>query len=97
MAAVAKNDAVRSFLNKGFGEAQQGSKHHRRFVYIVNENALFKTYVSHGSNKDLNDYLIGKMADDCHLTKEEFKQFVLCRISKEQYRQILIDRGVIKE
>jgi hypothetical protein len=40
MAAVAKSEAVRPFLCKGFDEELQGSRHHRRFTYVFNGNAL---------------------------------------------------------
>jgi hypothetical protein len=52
--------------------------------------------VSHGGSKDLSDFLLGEMAKDCHLSKPQFFALVKCRMSKEEYRQILIDKGIIK-
>jgi hypothetical protein len=92
-----KKEAVRAMLRKNFSEDPVPGRDHRKFCYVVDGEIIFKTKVSHGGSDDLDDYLLGEMAKQCHLDNaRQFFDFVKCRISKEQYRQILIDKGIIK-
>jgi hypothetical protein len=79
---------------KGFAEGR-GGRAHRYFEYIFNGEAVFSTFVSHGGSKDLNDYLLGMMAKDCHLSRKEFIAFARCEMSADDYRAILIRKGII--
>jgi hypothetical protein len=91
---AAKKEATRSMCRKGFVEISGGD--HMIYDYIVDGERISRTKVSHGGCKDLNDYLLGEMADDCHLSKTQFFAFVKCWMSEDEYRQILVDKGVIK-
>jgi hypothetical protein len=63
---------------------------------MVNGEPVAETFVSHGGDYDLTPYLLGKMGKGCHLTAREFYAFAKCQMTEEQYRQILIDKGIIK-
>jgi hypothetical protein len=93
MAVVAKRLAVSSMLRKGFSRAIGDD--HQRFEYIVDEEAISRTFVSHGGGKDLDDKLLGDMARQCHLSRKQFIAFAKCEMTAEAYRQILIDKGII--
>jgi hypothetical protein len=69
---------------------------HKYLVYMVGMDAVVRTFVSHGRGKDLNDNLPGLMARQCFLSKTQLLALINCTLSAEAYRQILIDKGVIK-
>jgi hypothetical protein len=92
---LGKNETTRSMCRKEFREIPGGD--HRILEYWADGQPRFRTKVSHGGSDDLDDRLIGEMAKQVHLKSRQFFDFVKCRISKEQYRQMLIDKGVIKE
>jgi hypothetical protein len=95
MAVLGKGETGRSLCRKGLVDSPEPGRDHRRFGYLVNGHVVFYTYVSHGSGKDLNAKLICHMARQCHLSREQFIALVKCTLSKEAYRQILIDKGII--
>jgi hypothetical protein len=89
-----KEETVRSILRKEFVPAE-GGRSHRYFEYIVDDVAISRTYVSHGGKKDLDDDLLSKMGEQCHLSGRQFHAFAKCWMSAEDYRRILIDKGII--
>jgi hypothetical protein len=91
-----KNETTRSALQKGF-ETVPGGDDHIHFAYMVNGEPVAKTYVSHGPDEDLTPFLLGKMGKQCHLTARQFWNFAKCHMTEKQYRQILVDKGIIKE
>jgi hypothetical protein len=93
MAVVAKRLAVSSMLRKGFSRAIGDD--HQRFEYILDEEAISRTFVSHGGGKDLDDKLLGDMARQCHVSRKEFIAFARCEMSEAEYRAILIRKGII--
>lgn len=69
--------------------------HHKYFYFYTNDGKRTKvrTYISHG-HKDIDDYLIGKMAQQTRLTKEQFMKLIDCPLSKEEYINILKRQGI---
>jgi hypothetical protein len=94
--AVRKNEAVSSLCRKGYAGSHRRGKDHLYLDYLVDGVPAFFTFVSHGGPKDLSDKRISDMAKECHLSNQQFKDLAKCKMSKEQYRQILIDKGIIK-
>jgi hypothetical protein len=97
MAAVGKEESVRSICRKGYGDALGRGRAHRYFNYMVNGVPVATTYVSHGGSKDLSENLIHEMAKDCHLSRKEFIAFARCEMSADDYRAILLRKGIISE
>jgi hypothetical protein len=93
---ASKNETERSMIRKGFIYAKGGS-HHIWFEYWVDGNRVARTFISHGGDQDLDDYLLGEMGKRCHLTTQQFYRFAKCKMTEKEYRQILIDKGIIKE
>jgi hypothetical protein len=55
-----------------------------------------KTYISHGSGKDLNDFLISQMKKQLKLdTSNQAFQFLECSMSEQAYNKILKEKKLI--
>lgn len=79
---------------KGF---EKEEKDHHFFYYTYNgERTKIYTKTSFGSKKEIGDSLISKMATQVHLKKEEFMRLIECTLSKEDYRDLLLEKGLIK-
>ena len=96
MAALDKAQVVSALQAKGFRE-EPGARDHRYFVYYDGERKTrIKTKTSHSPKlRTLDHSLVKKMADQCHLTKDEFVQLVRCPLTKEKYRLILVTKKVL--
>lgn len=72
----------KALKKKGFVQIEN---HHRYFIYHsqAGKKSGVYTYTSHG-NKDLDDYLIGKMADQCYLSKRDFLGLVDCHLNQSE-------------
>jgi hypothetical protein len=91
-----KNETVRSCIRKGFNFTKEGADH-IWFEYVVNDDRVALTCVSRGPDEDLGPKLLGRMGEQCHLSREQFYLFAKCIMTEKQYRQILVDKGIIKE
>jgi hypothetical protein len=82
-----KTDVEKGLRRKGFVQ-QPGD--HRYFVYetVDGKKTTTKTKTSHGSGGDLDDYLLGRMARQCGLCKQDFLSFVDCDITREEYERL---------
>ena len=84
---------VKALQKKGFEKDKDGK--HITFTYIPLGGGLPKicTYVSHGSkSRDLNDYLIGKMAQRVRLQKKSFEELISCKIKQSEYEKLIKDK-----
>jgi hypothetical protein len=89
-----KNETERSVQRKGFHKVP-GAADHLWYQYRVKGKKVAEFKISHGPDYDLDDFLLRKMGKTCHLSREEFYRFAKCIMTEEQYRQILIDKGII--
>jgi predicted RNA binding protein YcfA (HicA-like mRNA interferase family) len=88
MATRNKTDIERALLRKGF--QLQKKKDHRYYAFQFTENIIIETKVSHGTKRnDIASHLISKMAKQCHLSKNDFLNFIDCSLSQEQYQNKL--------
>jgi hypothetical protein len=82
-----------SLKRKGF---EQSDGDHAFFTYYrasdQKKTAVF-TKVSHGE-VEVDDYLLGKMAQQCKLTKADFLALVDCPLDRAAYEARLKSRGV---
>ena len=91
---VIKSDrAYKSLIKKGFIDAPGD---HTFLEFYYNDKLFVRTKISHGATHDLNDFLIGKMANQCKLDKRDFADLVNCPLSAEGYVNKLIKAGIIK-
>lgn len=83
-----KKAIVKALKKKGF-EANP-SKDHVVLIYLHDgKRTGVSTKVSHGSDKDVREPLIAKMAKQCRLTKAEFLDLVDCDLEEPDYRKKL--------
>lgn len=90
-----KNKALKNLQKKGFSVSKHKSVDHHYLEFYHNEILILYTKISHGSKKDLDNYLIKQMSDQCKLNKNEFAEFVNCTLSQESYIEILTEKGYI--
>jgi hypothetical protein len=72
---------------------------HNFFTYYSKDGQKTSvwTKTSHGSKyKTLGDSLVSAMAQQCRLTTPEFKKFVACPLTRDEYEGLLIERGHFK-
>ncbi len=96
MAVLDSSRTYRNLKKKGFVDSTVKSVDHKYLEFYYNGQLITHTKVSHGSKKDLNDYLIKQMSFQCKLTKQQFMDLAKCPLSEEEYITILIDKGFIE-
>jgi predicted RNA binding protein YcfA (HicA-like mRNA interferase family) len=92
MAAISTKDTLKNLKKKGFVEVQGD---HHFLEYVHNGKVILHTKVSHGSKKDLDDFLIKKMSYQCRLDKKEFLDLARCPMSKAEYYERLKQQGFV--
>ena len=87
---VAKIDG--SLRKKGFHK-KEGD--HLYYIFTVDgkKTSIF-TKISHSSS-EIGDSLISCMSRQLHLSNKEFKEFVDCHITFEDYKQKMKEDGII--
>ena len=90
-----KKKALRNLKSKGFMIAVHKSIDHHYLEFYHNDLLILYTKISHGSKKDIDDYLIKQMSVQCKISKSEFAELVNCTLSQEQYTLLLIEKGFI--
>jgi hypothetical protein len=92
MSALDSNKTYKNLKKKGFVDTTNGSKDHKRLELIHEGKFILHTKLSH-NGQDIGDYLIKQMSDQCHLSKDEFKDLANCPLSKEAFFAILENKG----
>lgn len=93
---LSKNKTYKNLKKKGFIDSISHSDDHKYLEYFAEDKLVLYTKISHGSSKDLSDYLIHQMSSQCKLTKQQFFDLVNCPLSKEMYLQILEENGYLE-
>lgn len=95
MSSPRKVKKIRSSLkSKGFIESE-GSNHTKYIYNNKNRKEALFTIISRGL-KEYDVSLLDKMANQLNLTNKQLLDFVDCPLDANDYLQIQIDRGVIK-
>ncbi len=92
MAAISTKDTVKNLKKKGFVEV---AGDHRYLEFMYQGKVVFHTKVSHGSKKDLDDFLIKQMSVQCKLDKKQFLDLARCPLSKAAYMELLKQQGFV--
>lgn len=89
----AKRHVEAGLQNKGF---RLENSHHRFFIYYTQqgEKTAVRTRTSQGGN-ELDDFLLGQMAKQCHLTKTAFLELVDCTLDQASYEKKLSDNNMV--
>lgn len=89
----AKRVVEAGLQNKGF---RLEHSHHRFFIYYTQqgEKTAIRTRTSQGGN-ELDDFLLGQMAKQCHLTRAAFLELVDCTLDQASYERKLSDSNKV--
>ena len=81
-----------ALLAKGF---RRHDSRHRQFVFIDDDGrpTNVRTLLSHGGNRDVGAPLLAEMARQCRLRRREFDDLIRCPLTRERYRELLVERG----
>lgn len=94
MPTLEKREIKAKLQKKGFVEDYRD---HDCFYYVnKGQKTNIWTKTSFSSKKEIGIELIKKMANQTRLKKDEFIRLIECTLSKEQYRELLIERGYIE-
>jgi hypothetical protein len=91
-----KNKTYKNLKKKGFLDSTGHSSDHKYMEYYVGGKLVLYTKISHGSDKDLDEYLIKQMSNQCKLTKKQFADLVNCPMSQDEYLAILKEKGTLE-
>lgn len=95
MSSFNDKEVRKSLKKKGFKE--ESDKDHVYYWYYNDDKVTkIKTKVSHNA-QDISDPLISLMARQLHLSNTEFKNLIQCTLSKEQYREVLFSKAILKD
>lgn len=86
-----QKNVEKALKSKGFVQIDD---HHRYFVYhlLNGKKTKIYTYTSHG-NKEIDDFLIRQMANQCMLSKNDFLKFIDCSLKQNEYERLLISKN----
>ncbi|MGB5944405.1 MAG: hypothetical protein WBG71_16080 [Leeuwenhoekiella sp.] len=88
--------AYKNLKKKGFEDSKDHSNDHKYLEFHYNGKMILYTKLSHGSKKDLNNYLIKQMSTQCRLSKQDFADLVNCSLSAKDYIEKLKEAGEIE-
>ncbi|KAA3439900.1 hypothetical protein [Rufibacter hautae] len=91
MAVLDPKKAISNLLQKGFIKE---SSHHHYYEFWHDNKLVARTYSSH-NGQELNDFLIASMAKQCGMPKKFFIEFAKCTKSKEDFINLLKEKGDI--
>lgn len=95
MATYKRRAVAQALQAKGF---RRRETHHSYFVYYTNDGrkTAVQTKISHGrGGVDIDDALIGRMAQQCNLRTAQFRALVECSLSRADYEALLVSGGHI--
>ncbi len=95
MAVIDSKKTYKNLKKKGFVDSVNHSADHKYLEFYHDGKLILHTKVSHGSKKDLGDFLIKQMSIQCKLNKNELIDLANCPLSREDYFKILKDKGLI--
>ena len=84
---------VNALTSKGFEAVET---HHTMLWLVVRGNRTgIHTWISHGTRK-AEDWLLGQIARQIHLTKQELLKFIDCEIGADNYVTLMIERSHLR-
>lgn len=87
MTLLKSKDVYKKLLSKGF---KHEDNDHIHLIFYHENRTKIRTRISHGSGKNIDDYLIKQMSLQLHLEKSEFLELIDCKFSHQQYAEKMI-------
>ena len=95
MTAFKKAEVVKAIELKGFRQDPKRTNHEVYYLYDENgKKTKIHTMFSH-NNKDITDFMIGKMTKEFEIGKNDLVKYFKCTLSKDGYLKLLRENGVI--
>lgn len=91
-----RGDVEAALERKGFAR-HEGD--HSRFTYYTERGmqTSVRTKTSHGKRSaDIGDPILSRMAKQCHLSNQQFRDFVDCSLSRRGYEAVLVQKDVLQ-
>ena len=95
MSVLDPGKTYKNLKKKGFDDMVNKSNDHKYIEFSYNGKKILYTKISHGSNKEITDKLIGQMSRQCNLKKTDFLDLAKCPMKKDKYEKILRNKGLI--
>lgn len=89
-----QNEVEKSLEKKGF---QRGGGDHNFFFYYTKagKKSRVNTKTSHGA-REIDDSLLGQMARQCKLTRQDFDRLIDCPLDRDTYECKLVEAGAVE-
>ncbi|MCX6272669.1 MAG: hypothetical protein NTU44_15920 [Bacteroidetes bacterium] len=94
MSVLDPKKTYKNLKKKGFTDSTTKSVDHKRLELHYNGKWVLSTKISH-SNDDIDNYLIKQMSVQCQLDKVDFLDLANCPLSKDDYLEILMQKGLL--
>lgn len=90
-----KSKVESALKSKGFEQAE-GDHHFFVYVTLEGKKTTARTKTSHTPKmKDIPDSLLGAMARQCYLAKQQFLDLVDCPLGRKEYEKILRSKDIL--
>lgn len=92
-----RGDVEAALERKGFKRRESD---HSQFIYYTERGLKtgVRTKTSHGrSGADIRDDILSRMAKQCRLSNQQFRDFVDCRLSRRDYEDVLAASDVLQQ
>ena len=89
----ARRDVENALVSKGFVEGP-GDHHFLIYYTKAGVKTIARTKTSR-SGRDIPDNLLGQMAKQCKVSKQQFLALVDCGLSRDGYEDVLVATGQI--
>ena len=93
-----RSKVTQSLLRKGFIHHPKNNSDHDFYVFHINGKATtIFTKVSRGTKyKDLGNDLVKSMASQIRLDIPQFKEFVDCNLTHDNYKELLVEKNIVE-
>lgn len=93
--SLKRRDIERALELKGF-KRTEGNRSFFIYYTQAGKKTTVRTKTSHGrGSQDIGDRLTSRMAKQCKLTNDDFRQLVDCRLSRKRYEEKLKASGAV--
>lgn len=92
MPTVKTNKIDASLQKKGFDKTNRD--HNYYILYVEGKKTKIHTKISHSAT-EIDDFLVKQMARQVRLDRKQFEDLIECPLSKEDYIEILKEKGEV--
>ena len=93
--SIEREDIRYALTHKGFQEGRRARDHDFYWLVVNGKRTAVFTKLSTGTgHRTYRDGLVKKVAAQVKLTVPQFKQYVSCSMSHDEYLRVLRERGI---